>query len=117
MLKAIPELVAEIRRDLRCIPIEQARHELGSNDGVLIDVRESAEVDANPIPNSLPIPRGVLEMKMSTLYPDADIPLYIHCATGARATLAAEQLRRLGYTHVSVVTCDLETIQACLGCE
>lgn len=110
MLKSIPELVQEIRQHIRCLTADVANEELMQTGGVIIDVREPGEVADSPAPNSINIPRGLLEMKASALYPNAETPIYIHCATGARATLAAEQLQRLGYGKVSVITCDLETI-------
>jgi len=110
MLKTIQELVQEIRGHLRCVTAKVANTEIQQNRGIVIDVREPVEVAERPVPQSVNIPRGVLEMKVSALYPNEEIPLYIHCATGARATLAAEQLQRIGYRQVSVITCDLETI-------
>ena len=37
--------------------------------------------------------------------------MVLHCATGGRAILAAEQLKRLGYKHVSVIACHAEIVQ------
>lgn len=110
MLKTIAELLTEARDKLRCITSEQALREIGENQGVVIDVRESGEVSDKPTPKSISVPRGVLEMKILQLYPDAETPLYVHCATGARATLAAEQLQRLGYRQVAMISCDLDTV-------
>ena len=110
MLQSIPQLVQEIRSSLRCITAEQAMKEIANGNGVLIDVRESAEVEAQPAPLSTPIPRGVLEMKVSKQFPDANHPIYLHCASGARATLSAEQLRRIGYKRVSVITCGIADV-------
>ena len=50
-------------------------------------------------------------MKLMEIEKDPARPIYLHCATSARATLSAEQLTRLGYTNVSVITCDVDTIQ------
>ena len=111
-LKTIPELVASIRPTMRCISAVEAGKEMADNHGLFIDVREPAEVADNPAPNSINIPRGVIEMRILEQHPDPDMPIYIHCATGARATLAAEQLKRLGYRNVTIITCDLETICA-----
>lgn len=110
MLQSIPDLIKEIRADQRCITAEQAIVELANGEGVFIDVRETAEVEEKPATASTHIPRGILEMKMSMQFPDHELPIYIHCATGARATLAAEQLKRLGYTNISVVTCSIDDI-------
>jgi phage shock protein E len=110
MLKPILELIQEVRASLRCITAQQAMAEVHNNNGLLLDVRETAEVTERQTPSSVNIPRGVLEMKMLASYPNADLPIYIHCATGARASLAAEQLQRVGYQKVTVITCDLETV-------
>jgi phage shock protein E len=52
----------------------------------------------------------LLEMKMLQLHPDENLAIFIHCATGARATFAAEQLIRVGYKNVWVVTCMLDDV-------
>jgi rhodanese-related sulfurtransferase len=111
-LKTIPELVAEIRPNMRCINATEARKEMANIKHLFIDVREPAEVAENPAPGSINIPRGVIEMCILEQCTDANKPLYIHCATGARATLAAEQLKRLGYQKVTIITCGLENICA-----
>jgi rhodanese-related sulfurtransferase len=108
MLKALPELIAEARAHLRCLDAETAIGELKANHGTIVDVREPVEVSATPTPHSVNIPRGILEMKVTEAIPEADHPIYLHCASGGRATLAAEQLHKLGYTNVSVITCPTE---------
>ena len=110
MLKSIPELVQTIRLQLRCISAEEARVERLTNEGVLIDVREPQEYAEQGAEDAINIPRGILEMQALARFTDAKQPLYVHCATGARATLAAEQLQRLGYENVSVITCDLSAV-------
>lgn len=111
-LKTIPELVSEIRPKMRCLSAIEARQEISENQGLFIDVREPAEVTHDPAIGSINIPRGIIEMQMLERYPNPDVPIYIHCATGARATLAAEQLTRLGYQQVTIITCTLESICA-----
>jgi rhodanese-related sulfurtransferase len=112
MLKPLPELIAAARANLRCLDAESAMQEIVGNNGTIIDVREPVEVSAQPAPHSINIPRGILEMKVMDIIPDADQPLYVHCATGGRATLAAEQLLRLGYRQVSVITCPIDVVSA-----
>lgn len=111
MLKTIPSIVTEIRKNIPTINASDAFTECKTNAGVIIDVREPNEVQLSAVKGSINIPRGLLEMKVLALYPDANLPLYIHCATGARATFSAEQLKRIGYNNVKIITCDLNTIQ------
>lgn len=111
MLKTVPELVAQARANLRCVDAATATAEVNENQGTIVDVRELIEVEQLNAPHSLNIPRGILEMKITELVPDENHPLYLHCATGGRATLAAEQLKRMGYQNVTVITCPIDTVR------
>jgi len=66
-------------------------------DALLIDVRSYAEFMAGHLPGAhcLPMPR--LEEQIRLLATDAQTPLIVYCATGARAELALGLLQRLGY--------------------
>jgi rhodanese-related sulfurtransferase len=111
MLKTVPDLVAEARTHLRCVDAATAMEEIRANGGTIVDVRELVEVNNLTAPRSVHIPRGILEMKVGEAIPDEDHPIYLHCATGGRATLAAAQLVKMGYTKVSVVTCPIGTVK------
>jgi len=111
MLKTIPELLNDAAANVRRIDAKTAATELEHNKGLLIDVREPAEHAAKSADGTVNIPRGLLEMKMLEIEKDAARPIYLHCASSARAILSAEQLARVGYTNISVITCDMGTIE------
>mgnify|MGYP001243326142 CR=1 FL=1 len=111
MLKTVPQLVAEARADLRCVDAATALSEIKDNGGTIVDVRELVEVNNLAAPRSVHIPRGILEMKIAEVIPVESHPIYLHCATGGRATLAAQQLVKLGYQRVTVVTCPINTVK------
>ena len=110
MLKTIPSIIAQIRTTLNCIPASEALPMCEQQKGILIDVREPEEYAQKSANNAVNIPRGVLEMKVLTLYPNAQQAIFIHCASGVRATFAAEQLQRLGYENIWVITCQLDDV-------
>ena len=110
MLIDLKTRIENINFDIRCVTAVQAVNELKQNNGVLIDVRENSEATNHPVPAALNIPRGILEMKALERFQDASTPLHVHCASGVRAKLAAEQLMNMGYEKVSVVTCSVPTI-------
>jgi phage shock protein E len=110
MLTPIPDLLKTIIPNQRRIDAKQAKQELAENKGLLIDVREPAEHEKNAASGATNIPRGLLEMKLMELEKDAARPIYLHCASGARATLSAEAITRVGYENVTVITCDAEKI-------
>ena len=105
MLKTLPELISEVKQDIQTTSAKDA-YLLSKNEQTLfIDVRESQEATQSPVVNSINIPRGVLEMKISNHCTDENYRIFVHCATGGRASLATEQLVRLGYKNVSAIVC------------
>lgn len=111
MLKTISQLVSEAGQNIRCVKAQTAISERNQNNGLLIDVREPAEYEAKSAQGAINIPRGLLEMKILELEKDAQRPIYLHCATSARAIMSAEQLARIGYKNVVVITCAVDEIQ------
>ena len=110
MLKTPAQLLQQVTQNIQLITAQDAAQELNQNKGLLIDVRESAEHLANPAKGAINIPRGVLEMKMLEIEKDSARPIYLHCASSLRAALGAEQLTRIGYTAVKVISCKMEQI-------
>lgn len=115
MLKTIAELMTETKQVINCITAEDAVVQCRELQGVLIDVREPAECAEQPTQGTVSIPRGVLEMKMLALYPDEKQAIFIHCASGVRACLAAEQLVRLGYQNVWAISCKIDAVRSTMG--
>lgn len=112
MLKPIPEVVAEIRKNISTITAAEAAKKCQALKGVTIDVREPAEVSQLAANGTVNIPRGLLEMKMSVMYPDVNTAVFIHCASGVRAAFAVEQLQRVGYKKVWAISCKVEDVCA-----
>jgi rhodanese-related sulfurtransferase len=103
-------LLQQASENVQLITAKNAAQDMGQNNGLLVDVREPAEHAASPAIGAINIPRGVLEMKMLEIEKDSKRPIYLHCASSLRAILAAEQLGRIGYTKVSVITCKMDEI-------
>ncbi|RJE76140.1 hypothetical protein BGP78_14110 [Pseudoalteromonas sp. MSK9-3] len=115
MLTSIQDVLKTVRPNQRCITAAQAKTELLNNHGLLIDVREPSEHQQKSISNTLNIPRGLLEFKLPDIEKDAERPIYLHCAAGGRAIFAAEQLTRIGYQDISVITCKFDDVYATLS--
>ncbi|MFY8275313.1 rhodanese-like domain-containing protein [Pseudoalteromonas sp. SSDWG2] len=110
MLTPIPDLLKTIAPKQRRIDAQQAKSEIDENHGLLIDVREPAEHATRAAVGAVNIPRGVLEMKLMEIEKDPARPIYLHCASSARATLSAEQLTRVGYENVTVISCKADDV-------
>jgi rhodanese-related sulfurtransferase len=110
MLKPIPEIVAQIKQEIQILTAVEALEKSKQLNGITIDVREPGEVSQLAAKGTINIPRGVLEMKISTLYPNEEQAIFIHCASGVRAVFAVEQLQRLGYKNVWAISCKVEDV-------
>jgi rhodanese-related sulfurtransferase len=78
------------------------------NGALLLDVRDESEAKAGHIPGTVNLTRGRLEFTIWKVlgYPNAvdlNRKIYVHCASGSRATLAARQLKDIGFTNVTAV--------------
>lgn len=89
------------------ITVAEARALVAKGDAVMIDVRDSAEVQqTGKARGALHIPRGSLEFRADAttsyhdpnLRPDKTVILY--CAAGSRAALAGKALKDMGYADV-----------------
>ena len=112
MLKTFPELLAEAATKVETVSIKEA---LVIENVVIIDVRELQEASQRPVAGSINIPRGILEFQVTQYTQDPSAPICVHCASGARATLAAEQLIRLGFTNVRAISSGIDDISDAVG--
>lgn len=95
---------------LNITQINYAEFENQRENALVIDVREPNEFSAGSVPNAVSIPRGLLEFKIGKVASDyasqtnseaAAVPIFVYCRSGSRSALAADTLRRMGYTKVS----------------
>ena len=104
MSKSFSDLMAETRKSIREVSLEDLKKRLGAGEGFhLLDVREGEEYRAGFIPGATSIPRGFLESKVEQLFPKKSEKVVLYCAGGTRSALAARTLTELGYTDVESV--------------
>ncbi len=88
-------------------------HDASCKNGLILDVREADELKRDgAVKGALHVPRGVLESRADPEVPTAEPRLtalrgsaetvYVLCASGARASMAAQRLQELGYRACSI---------------
>jgi rhodanese-related sulfurtransferase len=107
-LQKATDLVAEAKRQIENLSVEQVQKELASGEAVVVDVRDSEErVQNGAIPGSEHVSRGMLEFAADPTLPSyrdvfkPDRRIILHCASGGRSALAAKALKEIGYTNVA----------------
>jgi sulfur-carrier protein adenylyltransferase/sulfurtransferase len=71
-----------------------------SSTEILLDIRESEEIQKGTLPNAKILPRGYLEIMIEKMVPNKDASITLYCAGGIRSILAAETLSGMGYTQL-----------------
>ncbi len=87
-----------------------------SGSALIIDVREPDEYAAGHVPGSINIPRGLIESQIwnhvgAPDKADMEKPIILQCQSGRRASLAAQPLEALGFTHTAAVVMGLDEWQ------
>jgi rhodanese-related sulfurtransferase len=85
-------------------------------NALIVDVREPNEFAAGHVPSAINIPRGVLEFQIwkqvgFPANPDLGRNVILQCQSGNRASLAAQSLADLGFTHTTAVVMGLDDWQ------
>lgn len=115
---SVDQYVAQIRKTIDTTDINGYLAVVSEPNGAaLIDVREETEFETGHVPGTTNVSRGRLEFRIwkALGYPkqvDMSRKIYVQCASGGRATLAAKQLRDIGFSNVTAVVMDLTEWQA-----
>jgi rhodanese-related sulfurtransferase len=92
-------LAEDARARVREISVEQAQARM-KNGAALIDVREDDEWNEAHAEGAIHIGRGVIERDIVHQIPDKNAELILYCGGGYRSALAADNLRKMGYTNI-----------------
>jgi molybdopterin/thiamine biosynthesis adenylyltransferase len=98
------ELLRTVKSHINEVDPAEVREQLG-NGAVVVDVRESEELQAGKLPGAIHVPRGYLESRIEGAVPDRDAHVVLYCASGVRSAYAARTLQEdLGYSNVESMT-------------
>ena len=116
MLLAASDLIAAAKSQCNCMDEVAAKLLFDKHDdAIILDVREPEEFNEACLIDSTNIPRGLLEMKIGNLCENPEQLIFIHCAAGGRASLAASTLQTMGYSNVHVIDAKFEEIRHVFG--
>jgi rhodanese-related sulfurtransferase len=95
------QLVREAKKHIKEEDIPAVKKRLDSAEKpILIDVREDSEWARGHVPGAIHLGRGVIERDIERTIPDKTTQIVLYCGGGFRSTLAADNLRKMGYTNV-----------------
>ena len=94
--------VAAAKQQITEVTVETAKKLIAEGNINIVDVREGNEYEAGHLDDSILLPRGVLEFKISDVNQllDKSGAVLVYCRTGGRSALAAQAMQELGYNNV-----------------
>lgn len=94
------QLCEEAKKEVQEIDVADLKRMQQSGDKFhLIDVREPDEVQRGAIPAAIPIPRGVLELRIDQVTTDKNAKIVLYCGGGNRSALAGWMLKKMGFKN------------------
>jgi rhodanese-related sulfurtransferase len=103
MTMSAMQMLMEAKARVASVTPHEAAAQVAAGEAVLLDVREGEEWQHGHIDGSLAAPRGLLEFLADPASPrhksdlDPTRRVIVVCASGTRATFAADTLKTLGY--------------------
>jgi rhodanese-related sulfurtransferase len=95
------QLVSEAKKHIKEEDIPAVKKRLDSAEKpILVDVREDSEWARGHVPGAIHLGRGVIERDIERAIPDKTSQIVLYCGGGFRSALAADNLRKMGYSNV-----------------
>src|ERR1700761_5746646 len=103
--KTVAQMLSEASAKAPFMSLQELNDRLGGNsrDLVVIDLREKDAFDAGHLPGARHLPRGQLELRVNSEFPDPTVRLVTCCEFGKISTLAAATLRELGFLRATAL--------------
>lgn len=95
-------IVEQARQHVKTCTAAQVKARLEQGEQFhFVDVREDHEFAKGHAKGARHLGKGIIERDIETTVPDREAEIVLYCGGGFRSVLAAEALRRMGYTNVS----------------
>ena len=95
------QLVNAVRVNIPECTIDDVQKRIAAKENFLLfDVREESEFASGHLPGARSLGKGIIERDIEVVVPDNDQEIVLYCGGGFRSILAADNLQKMGYTHV-----------------
>ena len=95
------KLVSEAKARVKETNVAEVKRWMeGGENFLLVDVREDNEWANGHLPGAVHMGRGIIERDIEARVPETSTKMILYCGGGFRSALVADNLQKMGYTHV-----------------
>jgi rhodanese-related sulfurtransferase len=95
------KIVNDAKSRVKETTVDEVKQKVDNGDKVLlVDVREESEFAKDHLPGAIHLGKGVIERDIEARVTDVKTPMILYCGGGFRSAMAADNLQKMGYTHV-----------------
>jgi rhodanese-related sulfurtransferase len=95
------KIVDDARSRIRETNVDEVKARMDRKEKfLLVDVREESEFAKDHLPGAIHLGKGVIERDIEQRVPELNTEMVLYCGGGFRSALAADNLQKMGYTHV-----------------
>ena len=95
------KIVDDAKTRVRETNVNETKKRMDHGDKfILIDVREESEYAKDHLPGAIHLGKGIIERDIEARVPELNAEMILYCGGGFRSALAADNLRKMGYTNV-----------------
>ena len=97
--RTVAQIIDDAARRVPFMTMHELRRRIDSGDPgiVILDVREADAYAAGHVPGAIHVPRGQLELRADSVFPDPGVRILTCCEFGKISTIAAATLRSMGF--------------------
>ena len=95
------KIVDDAKTRIRETNVDEVKQRMDRGDKfLLVDVREESEYAKDHLPGAIHLGKGIIERDIEERVPDLRAEMILYCGGGFRSALAADNLKKMGYTNV-----------------
>jgi rhodanese-related sulfurtransferase len=95
------KLVNDAKSRIHEVSVDEVRDRQERKENfIFVDVREDSEWNEGHAAGAIHLGKGIIERDIEEVIPDKSADIVLYCGGGYRSALAADALRRMGYTKV-----------------
>ncbi len=97
--KTVDQIIDEAAHQVPFMTMRELRRRVESgHPGIaVLDVREATAYADGHVPGAIHVPRGQLELRVDSVFPDPGVRILVYCEFGKISTIAAATLRSMGF--------------------